>query len=93
MFVASRLGKGGSPCGNSIEADGVGGARVRMAWLQGRGLSQDSQQADSLALKYTSEKGSIPSDVRQHIVLRRCHPNDGLNPEVSRFMLSKTIEL
>lgn len=42
----------------------VGMAHVGMSWLQEGGLSQKSQQADSLALTYTSETGSRPCDVR-----------------------------
>lgn len=42
----------------------VGMAHVGMSWLQEGGLSQKSQQADSLALTYKSETGSRPCDVR-----------------------------
>lgn len=42
----------------------AGMAHVGMSWLQEGGLSQKSQQADSLALTYTSETGSRPCDVR-----------------------------
>lgn len=64
-----------------------------MARLQGGQLSQEAQQAEGLAPTYLCEKGSSPSDVRKHVLLRRCHPPDGLNSEVSRFMLSKMLVL